>query len=270
MSPSPPGQRSSSSAAERARITHDLVALGHPVVAVDQSPEMLSYVRGAETVLADIERLRLGRTFRVVLLASQLVNTAEDDRRRRFLTTCRRHVSADGVVIVQRLDPGASWDEAETSVGDVRVRMLDVRRDGSLVSATAQYRTVDQVWRHSFTSRILDDPTLDRALGEAGLERRRWLESLMCGWKRLQQGAGRPSSLLRRVNVGSHSCNGPRGRRGNHRGVRFGLGREPHRSREPQPIASRSNGRDRSSAQAAALSSRRRSRCRPGHSRSNT
>ena len=159
------------------RITHGLVALGHPVVAVDQSPKMLSHVLGAETVLADIEGLQLGRAFRVVLLASQLVNTAEDDRRRRFLTTCRRHVSDDGVVIVQRLDPEAGWDETETSVGGVRVRMLDLRRDGSLVSATAEYRTADQVWRHPFTSRILDDLALDQALAEAGLARRRWLDA---------------------------------------------------------------------------------------------
>jgi SAM-dependent methyltransferase len=39
------------------RITHRLVELGHPVVGVDQSPEMLAHVRGAETVLADIETL---------------------------------------------------------------------------------------------------------------------------------------------------------------------------------------------------------------------
>ncbi len=30
------------------RVTHPLVALGHPVVAVDESPEMLAHVRGAE------------------------------------------------------------------------------------------------------------------------------------------------------------------------------------------------------------------------------
>ena len=56
------------------RITHGLLALGHPVVAVDQSEEMLSHVRGAETVLADIESLHLDRSFRAVLLASNLVN----------------------------------------------------------------------------------------------------------------------------------------------------------------------------------------------------
>src|SRR5262245_60192668 len=32
------------------RVTRSLLALGHPVVAVDESPEMLAHVRGAETV----------------------------------------------------------------------------------------------------------------------------------------------------------------------------------------------------------------------------
>src|SRR5580704_2232265 len=57
------------------RITHPLVALGHPVVAVDESPEMLAYVRDAETVCSRIEDLALGRRFDAVLLASHLINT---------------------------------------------------------------------------------------------------------------------------------------------------------------------------------------------------
>ena len=36
------------------RITHPLVALGHPVVAVDESPEMLAHVRDADTELAAV------------------------------------------------------------------------------------------------------------------------------------------------------------------------------------------------------------------------
>ena len=41
------------------RITHELIRLGHPVVAVDESPEMLAHVLGAETVRARIEELEL-------------------------------------------------------------------------------------------------------------------------------------------------------------------------------------------------------------------
>src|SRR5438093_6907399 len=74
------------------RVTHPLVALGHPVVAVDESPEMLAHVRGAETVRARIQDLRLGRPFDAVLLASFLVNVADHGLRRRTLEVCREHV----------------------------------------------------------------------------------------------------------------------------------------------------------------------------------
>jgi SAM-dependent methyltransferase len=43
------------------RIGHRLIELGHPVTAVDDSPEMLGRVRGAQTVLSRIEELRIGR-----------------------------------------------------------------------------------------------------------------------------------------------------------------------------------------------------------------
>jgi SAM-dependent methyltransferase len=64
------------------RVTRPLVALGHPVVAVDESAEMLARVRGAETVRARIQELDLGRRFDAVLLASFLVNTDDRDLRR--------------------------------------------------------------------------------------------------------------------------------------------------------------------------------------------
>src|SRR6267378_1185254 len=56
------------------RITHPLIALGRRVVAVDFNPEMLELIEGAETVLARIEDLELGRTFGGVLLMSTLID----------------------------------------------------------------------------------------------------------------------------------------------------------------------------------------------------
>src|SRR5579859_7120113 len=67
------------------RVTHPLIALGHPVVAVDESPEMLAHVRGAETVCAQIQDLALGRRFDVVLLASHLISTDDTAERSAFL-----------------------------------------------------------------------------------------------------------------------------------------------------------------------------------------
>ncbi|SEP52108.1 hypothetical protein SAMN04489732_118204 [Amycolatopsis saalfeldensis] len=66
------------------------MALGHRVVAVDDSPEMLAHVRGAETVCARIGDLRLGRRFDVVLLGSHLLNTPDPAQARALLATARR------------------------------------------------------------------------------------------------------------------------------------------------------------------------------------
>ena len=108
------------------RVTHPLVALGHPVVAVDESPEMLAHVRGAETVCARIQDLDLGRRFGAVLLASHLIN-ADDETRSSFLDACRRHVADDGCVIVQQHSP--EWfADRERQRGDPGRRDLPAAR----------------------------------------------------------------------------------------------------------------------------------------------
>lgn len=160
------------------RVTHALVALGHRVVAVDQSAEMLARVRGAEAVLADAEALDLGgRRFAGVLLASQLVNTADDARRAAFLATCRRHLAPGGSVLVQRHDPDSVWVDGTTSEADgVVFGLCDVRRDGPHLSATVTYDAGGRRFEHAFSARILDDVATDAALGAAGLVRRRFLD----------------------------------------------------------------------------------------------
>jgi len=154
------------------RVTHPLVALGHPVVAVDESAEMLARIRGAETVRARIEDLDLQRRFDVVLLGSFLVNTDDRDLRRRFLAACRRHVRDDGCVLIQR-HPPAWFDEAaegEGVAGGVLHRLRNVGRPGpGLLAATVEYQVGDRVWTQSFTAERLDDEALAAALAEAGL-----------------------------------------------------------------------------------------------------
>jgi len=73
------------------RITHPLVALGHRVVAVDESAEMLARIHGAETVRARFGELELAERFDVVLLASYFVNVPSDVVRHELLRTCRRY-----------------------------------------------------------------------------------------------------------------------------------------------------------------------------------
>jgi hypothetical protein len=153
-------------------MTHPLVALGHPVVAVDESAEMLARVRGAGTVRARIQELHLGRRFDVVLLASFLVDTPDRELRRRFLAACREHVRDDGRVLVQRDEP--RWfeeaAESERTSGGITFRLRDLQRPGAgLLAATVEYAAGGQVWTQSFTAERLDDEQLAAALGEAGL-----------------------------------------------------------------------------------------------------
>jgi SAM-dependent methyltransferase len=160
------------------RITHPLVALGHPVVAVDESPEMLAHVRGAETVCARIEDLALGRHFDVVLLASHLINTDDIPARTALLAACRRHVADDGGVIIQQHAPDwfAAAADAENARDGITFRMRDVSRPApNLVSATVEYMDGDQVWTQTFTARRLGDTELAATLADAGLRLDRYL-----------------------------------------------------------------------------------------------
>jgi SAM-dependent methyltransferase len=155
------------------RITHSLLALGHEVVAVDESPEMLAHIRGAETVCSPIQSLALPRTFDVVLLMSFVIEVAEDEARAAFLRTCRRHVADDGCVILQRKPP--EWyDTVQPYVRDAgdghTVSMTEVGRPGpGLLEATMVYTVGTERWTHHFVSKRLDDDLLERMLNEVGL-----------------------------------------------------------------------------------------------------
>ncbi|UUV28024.1 class I SAM-dependent methyltransferase [Amycolatopsis roodepoortensis] len=158
------------------RITHALLDLGHPVVAVDDSPEMLADVR-ADKVCSKIEELRLDRVFDAVLLGSHLVNTASAVDREAFLSTARAHVAPGGRVLVEWHPP--EWFESVRdgqggTLGRVGVRLDQVVRDGDLLSAVVRYSAADRSWSQPFTCRQLDAEALNGALTRAGLVFERW------------------------------------------------------------------------------------------------
>lgn len=169
------------------RITHGLRTLGHPVVAVDESAEMLAHIKGAETVCSSIQSLALDRTFDLVLLMSHVIETADDQLRAAFLRTCRRHVADDGCVILQR-QPPEWYDTVEPSVHAVgdgwTVRMRDIERpEPGYLAATMEYTVGDRRWTHFFLSRRLDDDVLEQALNDAGLTMSEFLDGDR-GWVR--------------------------------------------------------------------------------------
>jgi SAM-dependent methyltransferase len=160
------------------RVTHPLLALGHRVVAVDESAAMLARVRGARTVQAGIEELDLGERLDAVLLASHLVNTADDAQRRAFLATCERHVRPGGAVLAER-HPPAWFDQAgpeRSTVGAVTYVLDEVERPGpDLVSARVAYELGGRRWTQRFSARRLDDDQVAAALAEAGLRLDAWV-----------------------------------------------------------------------------------------------
>ena len=118
------------------RMTHELVRLGHPVTAVDESREMLAHVRDAATVQARIEGLDLGRTFDCVLLASHFINAADADERRRLLEVCARHLNNEGRVLIEAYP--AEWRPQAGDVGgrdDLEIRYLRADWDGQLAAS---------------------------------------------------------------------------------------------------------------------------------------
>jgi SAM-dependent methyltransferase len=160
------------------RVTRPLTALGHAVVAVDESPDMLARVTGAETVCSSIEELSLGRRFDAVLLSSNLINVPDDDVRAAMLATCRAHVSDAGCVIVQQHPP--AWFEItcdrERTRDGIILRMRGMTRPApDLISGTAEYVAGDSRWTQTFTARRLSEPVLTESLAAAGLRLDRYL-----------------------------------------------------------------------------------------------
>jgi SAM-dependent methyltransferase len=170
------------------RVTHGLVALGHPVVAVDNSAEMLALVEGAVTVLADIETLELGRRFPVVVLASNFVNHPDVAERRALLACCARHVEQDGQVLLQGFPrtwtPSTDWSE----LGDVRMRLRHFTLREDLIAGEMEYVVDGEHLVHTFESKLLGIEELDADLHSVDLRRTRelddrgsWIEAAPAG-----------------------------------------------------------------------------------------
>ena len=158
------------------RITCELLALGHPVVAVDQSQAMLDLVEDAETVLGDIESLALERRFPVVLLASNFVNDIDRARVGTYLDCCARHVLPNGQVLLQGYPrdwrPDTEWRE----LGGVSARLRSFELAGDLLRGEMEYLVDGESLEHAFEARLVSEAELDAELETAGLRRRRYLD----------------------------------------------------------------------------------------------
>lgn len=160
------------------RIAGPLADLGHRVVGVDDGPGMIAALPpGVEGVVADARTVRLGRTFDAVLLASHLVNAADDGPA--FAATAAAHLEPGGVVVGETYPPG--WDAAsavgrEQPLGDARITLLRAKVVEDRLEAEVRYGVDGRTWQQPFSARLLDEPALRHLLDGAGLAFVRWLQ----------------------------------------------------------------------------------------------
>ena len=156
------------------RIADPLAALGHHVVAVDNSADMLAHVSGAEPVLSSIEALRLADTFDVVLLASHLVNTPDADLRHALLRTVAFHLAPHGRAFVEWHPP--DWFDGLTPgqtyagrIGSLETALEVTSAAFDRVSATVRYQADDLTWSQSFTAQRLSHDAVQSEFASVGL-----------------------------------------------------------------------------------------------------
>jgi len=161
------------------RITHPLVGLGYSVIAVDNSSEMLAEIRGATTVLSDIEELALDILFDAVVLGSFLIHAPAPGARAALLQVCRRHVKPAGVVLVQHYRDGWPASAVPGFMAEkdgIKVFVDDVVHDGRFVSMTLRHVAASGTWTQRFTAEALDKSALADALTHAALSFERHLD----------------------------------------------------------------------------------------------
>lgn len=155
------------------RLANVLAARGCEVTGVDESPEMLAHlhpaVRGVQSSLVGLD---LGSRFAVVVLASRLVNVADDEQRAALLRAAADHVAATGTVLVQHWElPPAVPTDSDGEVGDVRIAFRVLARDARCFEGRVTYTLGDRSWEQTFRAAVLDDQALDAELAGVGLER---------------------------------------------------------------------------------------------------
>ncbi len=161
------------------RITKQLLARGHRVTAVDNSPDMLVHVpSGARTICSDIETLDQSESYDVALLASCLINVPVSAVRLEQLNACRRHLGAGGRLILERYDP--TWLSNVRAghlgaTGNIEMWLDEISRSGTTVEMCLRYQCGANQWRHYFSASILEDQEIDLCLAQAGFAPVRWI-----------------------------------------------------------------------------------------------
>jgi hypothetical protein len=135
---------------------------------------MLALVRHAEPVLSNIEDLELGRSFGVVLLASNLISQPGADHRGRLFGVIAAHLDNGGQALLQWHSPAwfDHWTVGQTyhgAVGPFTTEFTVHRFDGEHLTATITYCLYEKRWSQHFTAQRLGVEDLSAELSRAGL-----------------------------------------------------------------------------------------------------
>lgn len=131
-------------------------------------------------MLSPIEGLDLGERFDAILFGSHLINVLDVRVRDRFLAACRRHVTADGVVVILRYVRGwmaqaEEFDRPADAQGlSSSLRILG-RPEPGVLHGRMTYTLGAETWQHEFTERDVDDEALPGILAQAELRLLRYL-----------------------------------------------------------------------------------------------
>lgn len=160
------------------RVTRVLIAYGHTVTAVDDSPEMLAHVTGARTVCADLWTLDLPERFDAVLAGSHLINAADPAEAAALLRVCRAHLAPGGTLLVERYPPGflAEVEEGSGGIKPVETHFERIAERDGVYGARVTYRLGERTWVQDFDARDVTDDGLERLAAGAGLAIVRYLD----------------------------------------------------------------------------------------------
>jgi hypothetical protein len=173
-------------------MTRALIDEGFAVTAVDNSEEMLESVPNeARVIRADIGDLDIGERFDTVLLASCLINVADESTCAKWLDSCRRHLLSDGLFAFERHDPAWLLNARPGyigSIGSITMHLESEARQGDIARLCVRYEDESSVWHHNFSVRALDDAAVNRLLRKSGFGAAAWLN------ERVTWGLARPQN----------------------------------------------------------------------------
>jgi SAM-dependent methyltransferase len=179
------------------RLANELALRGFDVTGVDESRVMLNYLHAnVRAVESQLQGLNLGRRFDVVVLASHLVNVADDEARRAFLVAAADHAAPTGAVLIQHWEvPPTEPVDIDTEVAGVRIAFRVLGRHNNDFEGSVEYTVADQSWVQNFRATLLDDAQLDAELMRTGLRRSRRLTPKWLVAHRIDRGEGQRGDL---------------------------------------------------------------------------